>query len=314
MRSIWLLALFVPAASAAAFVPGGNSGTLARQFALPVLGQPQVLAPGRTALDVTADVASEYASEESADETVEFDGETHRVRIAWRRGFGGGWEAGLELPLLATGGGFLDAWIEDWHATFGLPNGGREQAPRDGYRYRYVRDGVTQFDVQREDSGLGDAQLTLGRKLGESAAVRGLVKLPTGQKTTLLGGNGGGALWLDLDLPLPGSARGYVAGGVSVNDRSEVLPGQQQRLVPFGGIGVLLPLTERVRISGQLQAHGALYRDSALAPLSRPGLPLTLGLQFALTPRVALDLGFQEDPAVLASPDFTGYLSVSIRP
>lgn len=315
MRIAFFMLLFTPVLAAAGdFVPGGNAGTLARQFALPPLGEPAVLPAGARALAATMDVANEYARVETADESIELDGETRRLRLSWRRGLGAGWDAGIEVPLLWTGGGFLDGWIEDWHRTFGLPNGGRETAPQDGYRHRYVREGLTQFDVRQPDSGPGDVSLTLGRRLGDSAALRALARLPTGEASTLLGGNAGGALWLDLALPLPGAARGYAAAGVSVNSAGELLSDRQERIVPFGGLGLLLPLTGRVRLSAQLQAHGALYRDSDLAPLSRVATPLTLGLQFALTPRLNLDLGFQEDPAVLASPDFGAYVALSLRP
>lgn len=308
------LTLLAPAAFAAApFAPSGNAGVLARQFALPTVGAPGVLAAGSSAGSAIFDVANEYARLQSATESLEFDGETHRLRLAARRGLGGGWEAGIEIPLLATGGGFLDPWIQGWHDTFGLPNGGREQVPDGAYRYRYLRGLTPALDVRQPDRGLGDVQLSVGRALGDSAALRAMAKLPTGESATLLGGNAGGALWLDLALPMPGRAAAYLSGGVSANARSEVLPDQQARVLPFGGIGLALPLGERTALTAQLFAHGPLYRDSALPALSRAGAPLTIGLAHDFGP-AALELGFQEDPSVYASPDFAGYLALSLRP
>ena len=85
---------------------------------------------------------------------------------------------------------------------------------------------------------------------------------------------------------------------------------QMNRALPFGGVALLLPLSDAVRILAQVQLHGRLYKDSSLSPLTRIGAPLTLGLNIRASPRIQLDVGFQEDPSVNASPDFNAYLSL----
>jgi hypothetical protein len=303
-----LLGLSLPSA-AADFADAANSGALASSFALPPLGQGPVLPAGRGRTTFAFDLTNEFvAVGDCAAECIVLDGETARLAYGERRGLGGGWEFGVEVPLLDQGGGFLDSWIEDWHSWFGLPNGGREQAAQDRYGYQYVRGGVTRFAVTEPDEGLGDVELTLGRAIGRSVAMRAMLKLPTGEERSLRGGNRGMALWLDAALPLPAPWAGYVAAGVSHNDIGARLPREQNRTIPFGGLGLQLALARRARLTAQLYAHGRLYDGSALAPLARPAVPASLGLQFDLSRAARLEVGFLEDASVGASPDFTGYL------
>lgn len=310
-----LLAAFCCApARAGEFVPGGDGGTLARGFALPALGDAVMLGRGRSETRLTLDFANEYVQEGAcAIECVTLDGETARLRFTHRVGLGAGWDFALEVPYLDAGGGFLDGWIEDWHGWFGLPNGGRELAPQDRYLFRYERNGTVLLEETRGYSGLGDAQLTLGRRVGRRNVLRAMVKLPTGDERRLAGGTLGGALWLEHPFALPGRWAGYFSFGVSGSERGAALRDLQNTEVVFGGIGLLAPLSRYVRLSLQLQAHGRLYDDSELSPLARAGLPLTVGLNIGSGRRGALDLGFQEDPSVNGSPDFAAFASLTWR-
>lgn len=311
---IALCLALAPPAWAGPFAPGGDAATLARPFALPVLGDTAPLARGRAETRWTFDVTNEYVNEgDCAIECVTLDGETARVRFSHRRSLGDGWEVSFEVPFLDRGGGFLDGWIRDWHDGFGLPTGGRELAADDQYRFRYERGGVVLLDETRGGNGVGDTTLALGRRIGRASTLRAMVKLPTGGERALEGGNAGGALWVERPWGLPSGWNGYLALGASLNERGPVLPRMQNREVVFGGFGLLVPVTPWVRLSAQLQYHGRLYDGSELTPFARPGLPLTLGLQFGYPGRGTFELGFLEDPSVNGSPDFAAYLSFTRR-
>ena len=312
-RFLLVLLVALPlAARAGEFAPGGDGGTLARAFALPAqLGDGPVLEEGHAETRWTLDVTSEYVAEgDCAMECILLDGETSRLRISHRRGLGGGWDFTFELPVLDRGGGFLDGWIQDWHDTFGLPDGGRELAPRDRYAYHYERQGAVLLDRTRGGDGVGDATLTLGQRLADDTALRAMAKLPTGDEDEFEGGVAGGALWLEQEFALAPRATGYFAAGVSYSGRASFLPSRQNRTLAFGGLGLMVPVTRAVRISAQLQAHGRLYDGGDVTPLRRPGVPLTLGLEFRTGPRATFEIGFQEDPSVNGSPDFAAYLSL----
>lgn len=311
-------ALLSCAANAGAFPPGGNTGALARGFALPALGNAVVLAGGRSETGALLDFTSEFVVEGTcATECIRLDGETARLLLSHRRGLGAGWDFSIEVPLLSQGGGFLDSWIEEWHDWFGLPNGGREAAPRDQYEYRYDdSNSVTRLNVTEPYSGFGDITLGIGRHMGDRVALRGMVKLPTGDDLRLGGGNAGAALWFDASLPMPAGFQGFLAAGMSFNDRGAVLPDMQNREAVFGGIGLTtpFPFTDRVRILAQLYGHSRLYDGGRVSALSRAGVPLTLGLQVRTGPASRFEFGFLEDLAVNASPDFTAYLALIYAP
>lgn len=303
-------ALLAAPAWAGEFAPGASAGALARSFALPALGQPGVLERGRGEMRLTLDVANEYVGQGAcAAECILLDGETARLRLTWRRGLGAGWDVGIEAPLLNHGGGALDGWIQDWHGWFGLPNAGREYRAEGQYHYSYTREGEVLLDERETGSGIGDLAASLGRRLGKARAARAMVKLPTGDESAPGGGNAGVALWIEQGFGRASGWHGYVAVGGSANERGGVLPALQNREIAFGGIGLMAPLFGRLWLTAQLHAHGPLYQDSELAPLSRPGLPLTLGLQLRTSARGSVEIGFQEDSSVYASPDFGAYLS-----
>lgn len=310
-----LAALVALPAAAGPFVPGGNAGALARGFALPSLGAGPVLPAGRAETRLTFDVANEYVEAgDCAIECITLDGETRRLRLDYRVGLGSGWDFSLHTTGLERGGGFLDGWIQDWHGWFGLPNGGRELAQDDQFRYHYERAGVVLLDETTGDRGFGDVAAGLGLALGSGSALRTQLKLPTGESAALSGGAVGGAAWLEFAAPADGGWDSYFAAGYARQERGEVLTDLQNREVWFGGIGVLAPVTRSVRLLLQANAHTRLYDGSALTPLQRPGVPLTVGLQIRTGPDGVLEIGFQEDPSVNGSPDFAFYVSLATLP
>lgn len=310
--ALLLVSLFTAAAARAEGFATFNQSSFARAAALPVLGGAPLLAVGESQTRVTLDWVSEYVEQQNAREALTLDAESQRLALAYRRGFGGsivsvdGWEWGVELPLVSSGGGMLDSVIENWHDWFGLPNGGRDQAPRDRYLIRYQRDGGTVLDLDRGKTGLGDARLSLGAALGEGWVLRAMLQLPTGDADRLTGGHAGGALWTDYSLPLGETqrARLTLSAGVSAADTGGPLGSQQEPVVGLAGIALNLPLVWGVEGVTQFNFHSALYRGSQLDPLDGPSGQLAFGVRIPWAGG-AFTLGVQEDVVVNASPDFS---------
>ena len=310
-----LFPVLTPAVARAGGLAVFNQSSLARAAALPALGGPAVLAAGESETRLQLDWTTEYFERENTREALTIDAETRRYALSYRRGFGGsivplqGWEWSAELPLVSSGGGMLDSVIEIWHEIFGLPNGGREQAPRDRYRIRYVRDGETLLDLEQGDTGLGDLRLGLGRALGERWTLRAMLQLPTGDADRLSGGHTGGAVWTDFTLPLGASERAALtlSGGVAAATTNGPLGSRQQPFTGLGGAALALPLFAGVEALVQFQLHSALYTGSSLKPLDGASGQLAMGLRIPVYGR-RLTLGFQEDLIVNASPDFSLHL------
>lgn len=295
-----------------------NQSSLARAAALPALGQGAVLPRDTSINSVGLDWSNEFFQRGNARESLTLDSETQRLAMRYRAGIAPLWgralEWSLEVPLLFTGGGTLDSVIENWHSTFGLPNGNRGDVPQDRHRLRYVRDGETRVDRDSGSSGLGDVRLGAGLGLSERWTLRTLLQLPTGSAQKLTGGHTGGALWVDYSLPLSASRRAalLLSGGVSAASTNGPLGQLQQPLVTVAGAVLIVPIYGALDGVVQINAHSKLYKGSGLDPLSRNGAPLAFGLRLPVQ-RFVFDLAVVEDPSVNASPDFGLLFGVKVK-
>lgn len=122
------------------------------------------------------------------------DTETLRTALHFDAGVYDGMEVGIEVPFLRLDTGFMDAFLQKYHTTFGFPNAGREKVPNGGFTYRLSRDGTAIYDVAtQEDFGLGDVTLNFKHNFWEEKDLRPAVawlfyfKLPTGDRGEGLG-------------------------------------------------------------------------------------------------------------------------------
>ncbi len=313
--------LFGNRARAEAGFPVHNEGALARTTALPALGEAAVLAPRDHALDFTLDWTNEYVAQSrqtsGGSESLVIDGETQRYATSLRYGIAQRFELGVSVPLLVTGGGALDDVIDGWHHVWGLPDGGRNDAPKDRLLYQVQRDGQSRLKVADSATTLGDIEISGGWQLARPLALRAMAKLPTGDEDKLTGGNAGAALWLDWN-PFDSLGRsqkwfGFVSGGASVNAQSRVLSDEQEKLVGFGGVGAGYRVFRPLSLIAQFYAHTPLYSETGLDALKRPGGQLSFGGRWRFDAHTAVDLGFQEDLITNSSPDFSIHLGLSLR-
>ncbi|MEQ1440631.1 DUF3187 family protein [Fontimonas sp. SYSU GA230001] len=285
-----------------------NQAALARHAPLPMPGPAQPVGGWRTVLDWT----SEFVLQQAAGETVRLDGETLRLGLqrSWRRD---DLVLGVELPVLVSGGGVLDAGIENWHDWFGLPNGGREQVPRNEYRYTYTRNGETMLDIDAGGVALGDIRLD-GTVCGlAGGCARAMVQLPTGDPDRLFGGGLGASGWYERAYALGSDARwtGVFGAGLAALRADGPLEDMQQTLVPFGWLSLGYALTDALAAGVQFYWHAPLYDGSGLAALADPGGQLVFGFAYRSAGGTQWHVGFQEDPIIDASPDFVIHLSAN---
>ena len=292
-------------------------------FGLPADSSAIVTPTGRVAVSLTQDIASEYAVAQTKSEQIVLDGESYRWTLSARYGISNRFEAGLDIPYVLFGGGFLDGFIVDWHNTFSLPQGGRDSAPRNRINYSYSRDGVRKLNMTHAGSGIGDMVLNGGMNLYETAdsgthdrlALRGAVKLPTGESSSLRGSGS-----TDFSLSLNGSMNNFTewgslgvfgsAGGMAMT-RGDVLPDLQNTLVGFGTLGLGWGPAQWISFKLQLNAHTAFYHGSSLDELSQHSLMLTGGGAVLLPGDYLLDIGVSEDVAVATAPDVSLHLGLS---
>jgi len=287
----------------------------AQVYGLPSIGPAKVLADGKSEWRVSADLANYYAFDSRNAEQITVDGETRRWVLAMRRGAGNGLEYGFELPYVRQSGGGLDHFIERWHDWGGFPNGGREFAPRNRLLIEYQRNGVPLVLLQDPGEGMGDVKLFAARRLASDApdlALRAALKLPTGDSAGLRGsGAADAALWLSAacgDTRCRGAFAWYAGVGALYAGKGDVLPQQQRRLIPFGGFGILLRLTENFALKAELDGHDAFYRDSELRELNAAMQGL-FGGTWRFSRTQSLDFAIGEDVKVSSTPDAQFHLA-----
>jgi uncharacterized protein DUF3187 len=143
---------------------------------------------------VTLNVLQTVASVEPSQTAFVLDGETLRMALQARFGITRRFEAGVEVPVLSQGSGFMDPYIDDFHQQFNLPDGGRTAFAQDQFRAGYVGDGAAvYFDRVPGGPRLGDIVLSATGALlvdhdrSPALSLTTSVKLPTGDYRSLDG-------------------------------------------------------------------------------------------------------------------------------
>ncbi len=291
-----------------------NQSPLVQIFGLPSIGNPTVLPPKKADVRMIFDYTSNYVEDSNPRENILLDGESARITLDVRYGIERTFEVGVSIPYIIESGGFLDGFIIDYHNTFGFPQGGRDQAPRNRLLYQYQKDGQQLLQINQSSQGIGDIQFMGGFQLYESPmkssraiALRTSLKLPTGDSGQLHGsGSTDLALWItagdDYKVAI-GHFSIFGAAGIMGMTRGNVLPDQQRHGVGFGSLGAGWSPARWIAFKVQANGHTAFYKDSALRELNANSVQLTIGGTLAFTERIALDLGITEDVIVKTAPD-----------
>jgi hypothetical protein len=272
------------------------------------------------------DWASNFGIDTEGNESITLDGETYRVSLALRYGFGSRFEAGLLIPFVGHTGGALDSSVARFHQAFGLPDGGREDVPRNRLLYEYQRDGREEFRIDNSGAGFGDLRLQAGVRLyddGTAApllvALRTELKLPTGDSGSLRGsGSVDYSLYLavsdSVQLGDWGQLTVFGAGGGMVMSKGEVLPDQQRSVAGFGMLGFGWSPMDWLALKAQVACNSPLYQGSSLPELGGDvTMVVTAGATFWLTPATSIDLGISEDPMVATASDVAYHLALIHR-
>lgn len=303
-------------------VPLRNQNPLMQIFGLPPFQSAKLAPPGALNYQVSFDIVNHAESGASPVEEIEFDGESYFLSLSLRRGWKNRIEVGVDVPLVAHAGGFLDNAIENWHDLLGLSNSKR-RGPGDQLVFRYARAGETQYELNSRSFDLGDVQLSAAVPLREGSddnpfnmSLRGSIKLPTGSADDL---SGSGATDVSLGIYASSShtlwrreldVSGF-AGALLLGD-GDVLADIQRSVVPFGGIAASWWATERFAISVQLQAESP-YFDSELDELGGASAQLAVGFDYRMRNQAtSLHLAITEDIAAsrTTTPDFGVHFSV----
>lgn len=256
-------------------------------------------------------LANQYTADLAGNEQIIVDVEVSRLDLTARWRLPRDLTFGISLPIVKTGGGFLDGFIDGWHDTFGLPTGGRKARPRDRYEISYLDNGsITSF--AESGTGIGDVGIELSGPLGRLRWAAAL-ELPTGDEAEL---RGSGEVAANLSLLGRGAFAdrwGYYWGvGASYADGGPLAVDRFERWRVGAVFGAGRELTSKLRFQVELAWMQAPY-DSRTKALGRDALPLTLGVTWQ-TASLTWEFALAEDLSVNASPDIAFLVGVRYRP
>lgn len=309
------------AAAASATIDVRHGGPVTGLFGIPSPGELLPLAADeRYRFDFLLQGSSHSIRDSAGGEELLLDGETWRSALRLRARLGERLEVGVELPWIRHTGGRLDRLIDEWHALFGLPDGIRDERPRNTLRYAYLTDGGTALDYAESGGGVGDLRLSAGWLLSrDERATLSLdlaMELPTGDGADLTG-NGAtdyslGLAWQRHALDGDGRWSAWLAAGVARFGESDIPAVVSRDWGAWAQAGLGWRITPGVELAAQLQAASAPV-DSDLDSWGRGSVMLGLGAGFRLGRRYRLDVGFTEDIDVESAPDITFLVRLSRR-
>lgn len=299
-----------------------NQSPLIQIYGIPAESASIITPTGKHSATISVDSASSSTVNRTVRERISLDGETTRITTSVRYGFGKRFEAGVTIPVVNQGGGFLDQFIINWHNAFSLPQGERTSTTKNRLAFTYQKNNVQKLNMTRSDTSVGDISFFGGMQLLDttsetsrsSIALRGDLKLPTGD-SGMLAGSGSA----DLALSATASHNRYGAWGTTGvfgsfgmlgMTRGEVLSDQQNRFALFGTLGAGWSPASWISVKVQLNGHSPMYHGSDLTELRSSSLMLTTGGSLKLGKSYLLDIGVSEDIAVATSPDVAFHIAL----
>lgn len=297
-----------------------NPSVLTRLYGLPVVLPARLLAPEQSLWQAGVTLANTFSRDADSREAVFLDGELTELKLLWRGGASIG-EQQLEfsamLDAVHHGGGVLDHGIEQFHSSFGLPQGNRKRFDNDGLRYAYRDGDALLLEFEQGGSALGDLQLGTALRLFEDAqrvaTARLTLKLPTGDADRL-GGSGAAdvALALHAGAALWGGQLDAAGGAVLLGD-GDVLADKQRDAAAFGHVAYVYPWSSAVALLVQLGGNSGVYADTAMTGLEDSAF-MALGTRWRVHRHWSLEAALTEDILVNSVPDVAFSLGLRYQP
>jgi len=251
--------------------------------------------------------------ENKGDESLLIDVENYRYELGLRYRQDR-WLTRVDVPMVSNRGGELDGSIEDWHDFFGLPQGDRNDYPRDQVNIGYSRDGVVEYQQDSSSSGLADISLALGYQAQNGTTWFAGVELPTGSADNYSGNEAVDvALWLSHEWQLDEETCSFALFGVSLPGDGGDLEGLIVDRIWVSQVGMGFQINPSIIATAQLDMHSSTIEHSELTAFGN-SLQIQLGLGFPqLFSNHRLDLFFSEDILVGSAPDISFGVRLSSR-
>jgi hypothetical protein len=262
------------------------------------------LPPGAFGLELGFDYSNIIQGQESDTERVRLDAEYLRTLLGVRRGLPGGLEVGVSIPFYLYYGGFLDPFVNSFHQSFGLPNFLRGRTPNGLVDLQYSRGEEAVLFSDHSFAAVGDLSFDVKKKLFErnraAFAVRGILKLPTGNPDSV-SGSGAADFGVGAAFDRIGDRFGlYVNANYQFLGTTERIPTRD-----FFSFMAAVDWRFKPHLAAVLQVDSAGSPiQGELRLLNRQARQLALGLRWRHSEKLSYEWRMVEDLSTF-SPDFT---------
>jgi len=256
--------------------------------------------PDPTLDDVLAYMDAVYAA--TGKTLFYYDGETARLDLGWRMGLPGGWEVGLDLPLIRHSGGWADEPVSQFHRLLGVSDAGRDSAPRGAAAAVFLSSDGS-YRLTGDDfpsAALGDIAVRARVRLPSpgpafAADLTLAIELPTGDPD-LLAGSGGVDASAGLTFAWRHARSRWTAGlGYSALGGLESLPDVDLSDVWAATAAYEVRLGSRAAFIAQLLHGTSPFLSIRKDGISDPAGLLGAGVRLAAGGGWSVDLALVED-------------------
>jgi len=281
-----------------------------------IYGLPQV-SPARlpdNRISLSLNVSNTINVEDKTSESLYIDGETSELNLIYLFSVNEKTSLRLRLPFISHAAGSLDSFIDDFHGTFGFPEGVRPDYTNDQFLFLYQQNNIDLIRLDEANDGIGDFAIDAGYQLyansEKAASIWSSLKLPTGDEDLLTGsGKFDVAIWYAAENNFKADWSRYYNIGLLLTGISDILPEQQKEEIYFGTAGIEWRTTESVTLNIQFDFHSAFYNSDT--KFLGNSIQISSGGHIKLSTKSRIEIVVIEDIQVGASPDVTFHLGYS---
>jgi hypothetical protein len=247
---------------------------------------------------------------------INIDAEVSRITLDFKYGLCENAEVGLEIPYLSLSRGYLDGFVEEFENSVGATTPrSRTRQGSYNYNYSFVYNNQNLIAKKHSSEGLGDVVLKAKYQVIEedmhdflpNVSFRAAVKLPTGEKKSLLGSGeldyGFGIL---LDKTFFEKITVYAGCNFVIIEKPSFFSVLNlKRNMVSGLLGAEYRLSQRFSMVAQATGNSTPYPSSGTNALDECGIDMGLGFNYTWKEKqnVSWHFAFTENLNSAASPD-----------
>ena len=262
----------------------------------------------QSTLTASLNVSNTINTEDKNNEVLFIDGETSELNLMYFFPVNEKSSFRIRLPFISHEAGSLDSFIDDFHQTFGFPEGDRPDFANNHFLFLYQLNNTDVIRIDQANNGIGDISIDLAYQAyandKQAGSVWSSIKLPTGDSKILTGSEEiDVAVWYATEYQFHPEWSRYYNIGLLIAGKSDILPGLQKTDIYFGTAGIEWQTTAVVTLNIQLDFHTAFYETNTT--FLGDSIQISSGGHIKLSANSRLDIVVVEDIYIGASPDVT---------